>query len=123
MTYSQTLAQHIRDFFAGKGVAFEEKRMMGGTCFMVDGKMCVGVTKDRLLARIDPAAREEALKQPGCKPMDFTGRVMKGFVVIERRVLDCAPQLATWLNLALAFNPKAKASPKRKKSLKSKISQ
>ena len=114
MTYTTLLEQRIRNFFDANGIAYEGKSMMGGTCFMVNGKMCVGVTKDRLMARIDPAAQEEALKKPGCKPMDFTGRPMRGFVFIERPGVETAPQLAAWLSLALEFNPKAKASKKRK---------
>jgi TfoX/Sxy family transcriptional regulator of competence genes len=88
--------------------------MMGGLCFMVNGKMCVGVEQSRLMARIDPAEQEAALQRPGCKPMDFTGRPMRGFVFVDLAVLKTSKQLAKWLDLALAFNPKAVASKKAK---------
>ena len=84
--------------------------MMGGLCFMVDGKMCVGVEKYRLMARIDPAAYESVLGKKGCVPMDFTGRPMRGFVFVNPEGLTTNAGLEAWLNLALEFNPKAKSS-------------
>lgn len=114
MPYDQNLADRISRAFERKGVAFETKAMMGGLCFMVDGKMCVGVTDDRLMARIDPASEAAALAKPGCKPMDFTGRPMKGFVFVEPTGTRTSAMLDEWLALALEFNPKAKASKKRK---------
>ncbi|KAF0175216.1 MAG: hypothetical protein FD161_3364 [Limisphaerales bacterium] len=116
MAYNQQLADRITEAFRDRGVAFEAKRMMGGLCFMVNGKMCAGVTDGRLMARIDPASEPEALGRPGCRPMDFTGRPMRGFVFVEPEGTGTAAQLAAWLELALAFNPKAKASKRRSAS-------
>ncbi|HEY5793062.1 MAG TPA: TfoX/Sxy family protein [Chthoniobacterales bacterium] len=118
MPYDQNLAGRVSRAFEQKGATFETKSMMGGLCFMVDGKMCAGITGDLLMARIDPAEEAAALKRTGCKPMDFTGRPMKGFVFIEPTGTRTAAQLAAWLNLALEFNPKAKASKKRAGKLK-----
>lgn len=114
MAYNEPLAARVRDFFAEKNVATEEKRMMGGLCFMVDGKMCVGVETDRLMARLDPAVYEASLERKGCHPMDFTGRPMKGFVFVTRDGFRSKRDLTHWLNLALDFNPKAKSSKKKK---------
>ena len=61
----------------------EEKKMMGGLTFMVDEKMCVGIVKDDLMARIAPEEYEFALKKPGSRPMDFTGRPMPGFIFVS----------------------------------------
>lgn len=113
MPYDQKLVDRVRRVFEEKGVSFEAKAMMGGVCFMVNGKMCVGVADHRLMARIDPDQCADALTKPGCKPMDFTGRPMKGYVFLEPDGIRTARQLAGWLELALAFNPKAKASKKK----------
>jgi TfoX/Sxy family transcriptional regulator of competence genes len=113
MAYDQLLEQRIRHFFTSKRVPYEAKRMMGGLCFMVSGKMCVGVEKDRLMARIGPDAYDTALKRKGCRPMNFTGRPMRGFVFVQPEVLNSEKELASWLELALAYNPKAKRSPKK----------
>ena len=110
MAYDEQLAERVRRSFKKGRVRFEEKRMMGGLCFMVDGKMCVGVEKSRLMARIDPAAFESAMGKKGCVPMDFTGRPMRGFVFVNPEGLTTDARLETWLKLALEFNPKAKSS-------------
>ena len=88
---------------------------MGGLCFMVNSKMCVGVEKKRLMARIGPEAYDEALKRKGCRPMDFTGRPMRGFVFVGLEGLKTEKDLAFWLELALAYNPLAKNSAKSKR--------
>jgi TfoX/Sxy family transcriptional regulator of competence genes len=113
MAFDEQLAVRIRQGFSKSRVRFEEKRMMGGLCFLVDGKMCVGVEKNRLMARIDPTVYYDALKRKGCVPMDFTGRPMRGFVFVEPDGLRGDADFASWLNLALEFNPKAKASKKK----------
>ena len=106
------LADRVARIFAARAVPFESKRMMGGLVFMVRGKMCVGVESHRLMARIGPDAETAALQRPGCRPMDFTGRPMRGFVFVEAAHLRTERQLASWLELALAFNPDAKPSSK-----------
>ena len=113
MAYDEELADRVRRIFADRNVAFEEKRMMGGLCFMVDGKMCVGVVKERLMARIDPEIYDEALGRKGCVPMDFTGKPMRGFVFVNGEGIDSKRDLESWLDLALEFNPRAVSSKKK----------
>ena len=115
MAYCEQLAERIRVIFDELGVKFVEKKMMGGLCYMVDSKMCVGILEIDLMARIGPDAYEEALKQSGCEEMDFTGRPMKGFVYVRAPAISTKPKLRKWLKLALTYNPIAKASKKRKK--------
>lgn len=115
MAYNEFLADRIAQFFTEKSVPFEAKKMMGGLCFMVDGKMCVGVNRDEVMARIHPDVYEESLKKDGCREMNFTGRPMKGFVFLTEDATDLDEDLSSWLQLALDFNPLAKASKKRKK--------
>ncbi len=57
--------------------------MFGGLCFMVNDKMCIGVETNRLMVRLDPSKMEEVLEKEGCKLIDFTGKVMIGFVFVE----------------------------------------
>jgi hypothetical protein len=113
MAYDEELADRVRRTFRERNVAFQEKRMMGGLCFMVDGKMCVGVEKERLMIRLDPAIYDDALSRRGCMPMDFTGRPMRGFVYVNEEGLATAHDLASWLDLALEFNPRAVSSKKK----------
>ena len=116
MAYSEDIAERARRIFGRRQVRFEEKRMMGGLCFLVDGKMCLGVEKDRLMARIGPEIYEEALRRKGCAPMDFTGRPMRGFVFIGLDGLSTNRDLAYWVDLALDYNPRARSSKERKTS-------
>ncbi len=115
MGYDPSIEERIRQRFDSRRISYETKRMMGGICFMVDGKMCVGVEKNRLMARIGPEAYDDALKRRGCRPMDFTGRPMSGFVFVEGDGLKTDQDLAFWLKLALDFNPKAQKSAKKSK--------
>jgi len=110
MAYDEALAERVRIYFKRRRKKFEEKRMMGGLCFLVNDKMCVGVEKERLMVRLDPEVYEQALKRKGCVPMDFTGRPMRGFVFVHREGYASAGALASWLELALQFNPQAKSS-------------
>lgn len=108
------LADRVAAYFTAKKIPFTTKRMMGGLLFMVRDKMCVAARPQRLMARIGPDAETTALKHPGCTPMDLTGRPMRGFVNITAAHLRTARQLASWLDLALAFNPLAPASARRR---------
>lgn len=116
MAYDTRLAARIERQFQKRQVAFAAKPMMGGLVFMVDDKMCVGVHLDRLLVRLDPADIATALKQPGCEPMSFTGRMMKSFVVVTGGAVNTDVALGRWVEPALAFNPRAiRSTPEKKK--------
>ena len=115
MAYDEKLADRTREIISRTHKKVEEKKMFGGVCFMVNGKMCVGVEKERLMVRLDPEKYEEVLDRDGCMPMDFTGKVMKGYVFVDIDALTTEKKLGYWLNLALEFNKKAKPSKKKKK--------
>ena len=116
VAYDELLEKRVRRFFQTRRIKPEVKRMMGGLCFMVNGKTCVGVEKSRLMARIGPDAYDEALKRKGCRPMDFTGRPMRGLVFVELEGLESEKDLAFWLGLALAYNPIAKTFGRKKRA-------
>ena len=66
-----------------------EIRMFGGICFTLNGNMLVGTMKDgTLLARIGESREPEALAKPGASRMNFTGREMKGYIVVAEDELD-----------------------------------
>lgn len=115
MAFDQKLADRVREIISETHKISEEKKMFGGLCFMVNGKMCVGVEKDRLMIRLDPVKYEEVMEKEGCQPMDFTGKVMREFVFVDAAVLSTGKKLGYWLSLALEYNKIAKASKKTKK--------
>src|SRR5688572_2037414 len=114
MAYNEKLADRIREIIVLTHKNVEEKRMFGGLCFMVNDKMCIGVESERIMVRLDPAKYEDALEQEGCAPMDFTGKVMKGYVFVDIDALNTKKRLEYWVNLALEYNKIAKASKKKK---------
>jgi TfoX/Sxy family transcriptional regulator of competence genes len=113
MPYNEILANRIRERFEDLPNV-EEKRMMGGLVFMYNGKMCVGVTKDDLMCRIDPDFHEAAVEKTGCRTMDFTNRPMIGYVLIDETGIKSKKDFNYWIDLALDFNKRAKSSKKKK---------
>ena len=113
MAYDNYLAERIDRVLSSKKVGFEIKKMMGGLCYMVDDKMCLGIVKDQLMARIDPEIYQSSIKKEGVNEMNFTGRPMKGFVFIDPFVIDAEDDLECWIDRCLEFNPKAKSSKKK----------
>ena len=102
MAYDEKLAGRIRKIL-GKRKAFTEKRMFGGLSFMRGGHMCCGVEKDNLVVRVGPARYEEALAEPHARPMDFTGRPLKGFVYVASGGYRTDKNLARWVKRGADF--------------------
>lgn len=114
MAYDEYLAERIAKTLKEKNIDFKEMKMMGGIAFMVNDKMCVGITNSDLMARIDPDIFEQALTRKGVREMDFTKKPMKGWIYVSPDGIDSEEELSYWIQLALDFNPKAKSSKKRK---------
>jgi TfoX/Sxy family transcriptional regulator of competence genes len=114
MAYNEKLADRVRERFSEFSEVVE-KEMMGGLTFMYNGKMCVGIIKDELMCRIDPALHSSAIEKYGCRTMDFTKRPMRGYVMIEEAGMKTKKDFDYWINLALDFNKKAKSSKRLKK--------
>jgi len=117
MPYNEKLADRVRELLAAQTNNIEEKKMFGGLCFMVNDKMCVGVEQQRLMVRLNPELYDEVIEKEGCMPMDFTGKVMKGYVFVQDNVLITKKKLEYWVKLALEYNSIAKPS-KKKRGLK-----
>lgn len=103
MAFDEALAARLRAQLAARQDV-GEKRMFGGLAFMVRGHMCLGIREDTLMARVGSDAYEAALREHGARPMDFTGKPMKGYVYVAPAGLAEAQQLAGWVARCLAFN-------------------
>jgi hypothetical protein len=80
-----------------------EIRMFGGICFTLNGNMLVGTMKGgKLMARVGEGQEAEALRLPGAARMNFTGREMKGFVIVDPEALD-DQALRRWIAMASAY--------------------
>ena len=80
-----------------KGVV--EKKMFGGYCWMLNGNMLCGVEVGRFMFRVGKDLEAEALSRPGARPMDITGRPMRGFVWVSAEAAD-GEGLEEWIALA-----------------------
>ena len=102
MPYNEELVERVRGVLAKKRNVGERK-MFGGLTFMVRGNMACGVEKERLMVRVGPDAFDDALGQPHARPMDFTGRPMKGFVFVEPAGLKKDKDLKAWVQRGVDF--------------------
>lgn len=109
MAYSEHLVERIRLRLRKVNVN-KELKMMGGLIFMVNDKMCVGVDidkktgLDRLMVRVGKASHDQLIFKKGSREMDFTGKVMRGFLFIHPDGFDTESDLDFWIEKALDFN-------------------
>lgn len=90
----------------------QEKRMFGGTTFMVNGKMCISVGKTRFMFRIDPDMHDDLVGRNGSRTVKMRGRPYPGFVHIDAPRLAAKKAFDFWVALALDYNKRAKARGK-----------
>jgi len=87
-----------------------EKKMFGGTMFMVGGKMCISARPGRLMCRIDPAIHDQATKRRGVRTVKMNGRAYRGFVHVREAAVATKRELDRWVSMCLDFNKRAKRS-------------
>jgi len=102
MAFDEGLAERVRDLLRDRD-STSERRMFGGLAFMSRGHMFVGILGDSLMARVGPDRYAGALRQPGAREMDFTGRAMKGYVFVAPEAIEADSALERWVSECLAF--------------------
>lgn len=113
MPYDTLLADKIRDYLSAYNhLIIEEKEMFRGLTFMVNGKMCVSVSGDKMMCRFDPALQEEVAEKNGYEPMLMKGKELKGYCYVDPIGFQHKKDFTWWIDLCIAYNPKAKASRK-----------
>lgn len=112
MAFDEALADRVRRAL-GPRPDVSEKKMFGGIAFLLDGKMFCGVAKDDLMVRVGPARHDEALARPHVRPMDFTGRPMKGFVFVSPAGSRTEKAIKLWVDWSTAFVATVKKKPPR----------
>lgn len=119
MAINEQLTDRVRQAFA-ETPGVEEKKMFSGIAFMVNNKLCVSVSNNRIMCRVDPDLHNALIRKPGCATVVMKGRDYKGYIWVDESVLTSKKQIDYWVNLALEFNPKAKATVKKKSTAKKK---
>lgn len=102
MGYDESAAERLRGELE-RLPAVAEIRMFGGLCFTSRGHMVCGVLEKDLVLRVGPEGYAAALRRPHARPMDFTGRPLKGFVFVAPAGYATAAGLRRWLDLAVGF--------------------
>jgi hypothetical protein len=91
----------------------EERTLFGSHAFFVDGKMCIAVKHEDLLVRLPPERHPEFQEMQNTRELS-PGGGMKGYFWIEPNGYATRALWNFWVQEALAYNPLAKATPKRK---------
>lgn len=95
---NEILAERLRKSLASRR-NITERRMFGGVCFLLRGNMLCGTGKTDFMFRVGKEQDAEALSRKGARPMDITGKIMKGFVWVDPKLCD-ARALKAWIALA-----------------------
>ena len=102
MAYDEELALRVRQSL-GDETGIVERKMFGGLCFIAHGNMLGGVMGDEIIVRVGADRYEDALKQPHAREMDFTGRPMRGFVVVAPEGIASDERLDEWVRRGVQF--------------------
>jgi TfoX/Sxy family transcriptional regulator of competence genes len=113
MAYDEKLAERVRRRLVARS-GFSERKMFGGLCFLLNGNMCCGIQGDDLMLRVRPDNYEAALERLGARPMDFTGRRLRGMVYVGSDALMPSRTLQSWLDQATTFVETLPAKKSRK---------
>lgn len=102
MAYSEELAERIREVIDGRpGVV--ERKMFGGIAWMVNGNMACGIIGDGLMVRLDRDDAEAAQAEEHVGPMEFTGRPMRGFILVGAEGIEGDTDLGRWVDVGADF--------------------
>jgi hypothetical protein len=97
MAFDEGLGERVRTLFDG-APDVTERRMFGGLAFMVAGNMACGIIGDDLLVRVTRDEYDTVLALPHVRQMDFTGRPMRGFVVVDAEGVAEDDDLTAWVD-------------------------
>ncbi len=102
MAYDAMLAERVREALLSRS-SVEERKMMGGVCFIVAGNMVCGVAGSELMIRTGRDAGTVVLAKPGVRAMKIAGRPTAGFVLVDQDQLQSKRELAEWIERGLAY--------------------
>lgn len=102
MAFDEELADRVRGLLI-REEGYSERKMFGGICFMLHGNMCCGVSSDDLMVRLGPERGDAALGEPHVRPMDFTGKPMRGYAYVSAQGTRDDVALAGWVERCAVF--------------------
>ena len=111
MAHDEKLAERIRACLDGRRDVVE-KKMFGGLTFMISGHMACGVMKDQLVLKVGDELYQSVVTRPHARPMDFTGKPMRGMVYVAPAGYKNAATLRSLVDLAVG---QAESQPSKAK--------
>jgi len=102
MAYDEELAARVRRLLRPTA-GITERKMFGGLAFLCNGKMCCGIVGQDLMVRVLEKDAASALRQAHVRPMDFTGRPLRGFVYVAPPAVATDTALRQWVRTGVAF--------------------
>jgi TfoX/Sxy family transcriptional regulator of competence genes len=115
MAYDEVLSLRVDKQLLEQNINFVTKKMFGGIAFMINDKMCIGIVKNELMLHVLEEEYESLLEENHVRPMNFTEKVMKGFLFIEEEPLTKEESLLYWIKFGLDFAEKGIVKSKKKK--------
>lgn len=113
MPYNTHITAKVRNYLSTfSEVAIEEKMMFGGLVFMVNGKMCIDISGEKLMCRYDPHRRKEVSHRIGYENMMMKGREYSGYCYVHPEGFEQDDDFEYWINLCLDYNERARSSKK-----------
>src|SRR5882672_3660724 len=112
MAYDERLAERVRKTL-GETRGLIERRMFGGLCFEMGGHMCCGILGQELVVRVGPIGYDLALRRSHARPMDFTGKPLRGFVYVSSDGLKDLRSIRRWVGEGVRY---ASSLPKKRKA-------
>lgn len=109
MAYNEQLAERVLDLI-GAEPSLTRKSMFGGMAYMLQGNLACCVLNDDLIVRVPKDDYAAVLSDPHVREMDYSGRPMRGWVLVGPGATDDDDALAGWVrygaSTALALPPK-----------------
>lgn len=99
----QAIDDAIPQLILRQGEAITRRRMFGGICYLVNGKMLGGIVGSRLVIRVEEDEFDEAAARGEVSPMDFTGKPMRNFAYVEPVALQSPANVVAWLEVSLRY--------------------
>lgn len=115
MAYDEQLANRVRQAF-GVRHDITERKMFGGLAFLCRGRMCYGIIGRDLMVRIAVDDSDAVMRRPYVRPMDFTGKPLRGLVYVSPPGFRTLAALRGWLSRGERVAEEKAAGPARGRS-------
>jgi len=115
VAYDLVTAERVRHLLADRHDV-NERKMMGGLCFMVKGGMCCAASgRGGLLVRVDSEAQPRLIREPHVRPMVMAGRPVTTFVRVMPEGYRTHAGLKKWVKRGVDAVAALKTKPANRK--------